>query len=172
MSARGDRYIKNKLFYEGKWKTLLINFEEFEPASILCLYMNSRHWTFIFHGFFFTLRLFQSFNCEKKPTFTLCNRKLHFNPLFCKLIRNAPGVYSIQHMSSFPGLFANSWPPPPILLFFRRCPYLPFSEINIKMTFILGHSYFKGIYSVYVEDGLCITLMDSKGQLLLNELSN
>lgn len=40
------------------------------------------------------------------------------------------------------------------------------------MTFILGHSYFKGIYSVYVEDGLCITLMDSKGQLLLNELSN
>lgn len=62
--------------------------------------------------------------------------------------------------------------PPPILLFFRRCPYLPFSEINIKMTFILGHSYFKGIYSVYVEDGLCITLMDSKGQLLLNELSN
>lgn len=122
--------------------------------------------------FFFTLRLFQSFNCEKKTTFTLCNRKLHFNPLFCKLIRNAPGVYSIQHMSSFPGLFANSWPPPPILLFFRRCPYLPFSEINIKMTFILGHSYFKGIYSVYVEDGLCITLMDSKGQLLLNELSN
>lgn len=124
-----------------------------------------------FMGFFFTLRLFQSFNCEKKTTFTLCNRKLHINPLFCKLIRNAPGVYSIQHMSSFPGLF-NSWHPPPILLFFRRCPYLPFSEINIKMTFILGHSYFKGIYSVYVEDGLCITLMDSKGQLLLNELSN
>lgn len=69
MSAWGDRYIKNKLFYEGKWKTLLINFEEFEPASILCLYMNSRHWTFIFHGFFFLpyALIFQSFNCEKNP---------------------------------------------------------------------------------------------------------
>lgn len=127
---------------------------------------------FYFSWFFFLPYAFSNhLIVKKKTTFTLCNRKLHFNPLFCKLIRNAPGVYSIQHMSSFPGLFANSWPPP-ILLFFRRCPYLPFSEINIKMTFILGHSYFKGIYSVYVEDGLCITLMDSKGQLLLNELSN
>lgn len=66
MSARGDRYIKNKLFYEGKWKTLLINFEEFEPASILCLYMNSRHWTFIFHGFFFLPYAFSNHLIVKK----------------------------------------------------------------------------------------------------------
>lgn len=171
MSARGDRYIKNKLFYEGKWKTLLINFEEFEPASILCLYMNSRHWTFIFHGFFFTLRLFQSFNCEKKP-------HLHCVTENYTLIRYFVNWYGMLRgyiVSNTCLLFPDSsliLDPPPILLFFRRCPYLPFSEINIKMTFILGHSYFKGIYSVYVEDGLCITLMDSKGQLLLNELSN
>lgn len=66
MSARGDRYIKNKLFYEGKWKTLLINFEEFEPASILCLYMNSRHWTFIFHVFFFLPYAFSNHLIVKK----------------------------------------------------------------------------------------------------------
>lgn len=121
--------------------------------------------------FFFTLRLFQSFNCEKNP-------HLHCVTENYTLIRyfvNWYGMLRGYTVSNTCLLFPDSsliLDPPPILLFFRRCPYLPFSEINIKMTFISGHSYFKGIYSVYVEDGLCITLMDSKGQLLLNELSN
>lgn len=121
--------------------------------------------------FFFTLRLFQSFNCEKKT-------HLHWvteNYILIRYFVNWYGMLRGYTVSNTCLLFPDSsliLDPPPILLFSRRCPYLPFSEINIKMTFILGHSYFKGIYSVYVEDGLCITLMDSKGQLLLNELSN
>lgn len=127
---------------------------------------------FYFSWFFFTLRLFQSFNCEKNPHLHWVTENYILIRYFVNWYRMLRGYTVSNTCLLFPDSSLILDPPPSYCSFVGVHISVPFSEINIKMTFILGHSYFKGIYSVYVEDGLCITLMDSKGQLLLNELSN